>query len=209
VTPDDFLAALAESRATAIMRWHERETAARAMDAAIRGGLRVVEFTMTTDGVLELIAEFAGRDDVVVGAGTVMSVDDARAAVGAGARFLVSPIVDEEVIAEAGRLGVAAMPGTYSPTEMVRAHRAGAQLQKLFPVTAGGPDHVRSVLGPLPFLRIVPTNGVSLANAADYLAAGAYAVGFVRALFDPADMAARRYDAIEARARAMAAATKR
>jgi len=105
------------------------------------------------------------------------------------------------VIAEARRLGVASMPGTYSPTVMWTAHRAGAELQKLFPVTAAGPDHVRAVLGPMPFLRIVPTNGVEVGNVADYLEAGAFAVGCVSALFSSADMSARAYDRIETRAR--------
>jgi 2-dehydro-3-deoxyphosphogluconate aldolase/(4S)-4-hydroxy-2-oxoglutarate aldolase len=156
-----------------------------------------------------LIARFAANPDLVVGAGTVLTVDQARAAADAGARFLVSPVVDTGVIEEAHRLDVAAMPGTYSPTEMWEAHRAGAQLQKLFPITAGGPEHVRSVLGPLPFLRIVPTNGVTIDNAAQYLAAGAYAVGFVRALFETDDMEHGRFDAIQARATAMVRAVGR
>jgi 2-dehydro-3-deoxyphosphogluconate aldolase / (4S)-4-hydroxy-2-oxoglutarate aldolase len=204
--PDQFLDFLWRERGTAIMRTHDQALAADAMDAAIRGGFRVCEFTMTTPGVLELIAQFAGRDDVVVGAGTVLTIDDARAAVEAGARFLVSPVVDEEIIAAAAVLGVAMMPGTHTPTEMRRAHRAGAQLQKLFPAAARGPDYVRSVLGPLPMLRIVPTNGVDESNAAAYLAAGAFAAGFVRALFPPAAMGTGDMEAIEERAQELKAA---
>lgn len=193
-------------RGTAIMRASDQRLAADAMDAAVRGGFRAVEFTMTTPGVLELIADFAGRGELAVGAGTVLTVDDARAAVDAGARFIVSPVTDEAVIAEAHALGVAIMPGTYTPTEMWRAHNAGAQLQKLFPVSAAGPDTVRSLLGPMPFLRIVPTNGVDLDNVADYIAAGAFGAGFVSALFDPGDMANRAFDRIEQRAARMHAA---
>ena len=114
---------------------------------------------------------------------------------------MVSPIVDEAVIHRAHQLGVAAMPGTHTPTEMVQAHRAGAPLVKLFPAPGGGHAYLRSVLAPLPFLRIVPTNGVDEHNAADWLRAGAWAVGFVASLFDPADMAERRYDRIRDRAR--------
>lgn len=200
---DDFLSLLWRERGTAIMRATDRDVAAQAMRAAIRGGFRIIEFTMTTPDVLGLIREFAADPDVCVGAGTVLQVEDARAAVEAGARFLVSPVVDEQVIAAAQALGVPMMPGTYSPSEMYRAHRAGAPLQKLFPVAAAGPAHVRSVLGPLPFLRIVPTNGVDLDNAAEYLRAGAYACGFVTALFQPQAMEARDFSAIEARARAI------
>lgn len=98
------------------------------------------------------------------------------------------------------------MPGTHTPTEMLKAHRAGAQLCKLFPAPAGGPAWVRSVLGPMPFLKIVPTNGVTPENAAEWLAAGVYAAGFVAPLFVPADIDAGRWDAIEQRARDCVAA---
>ena len=158
MTPDEFLEVLADARASAILRTGIEGAARPAMEAAVRAGFRVIEFTLTTPGALELIVEFSARDDLAVGAGTVLTVEEARAAVEAGARFLVSPVVDEAVIDEAARLGVAAMPGTHTPTEMLRAHRAGAQLQKLFPAPTPGPAFVKSILGPMPFLRIVPTN---------------------------------------------------
>lgn len=201
--PDRFVAAFREARASAIVRTSRQEDARSAMNAAIRAGFRVCEFTLTVPGALDLIREFAGRDGVMVGAGTVLTAEEARAAVDAGAAFLVSPVVDEDVIAAAARLGVAMMPGCSTPTEMLRAHRAGAPLQKLFPAPGIGPAWVAQTLGPMPFLRIVPTAGVTLENAGAYLRAGAFAVGFVNTLFDPADIAAGRYDAIESRARAM------
>lgn len=201
--PDRFVAAFREARASAIVRTSRQEDARSAMHAAIRAGFRVCEFTLTVPGALDLIREFAGRDGVMVGAGTVLTAEEARAAVDAGAAFLVSPVVDEDVIAAAARLGVAMMPGCSTPTEMLRAHRAGAPLQKLFPAPGIGPAWVAQTLGPMPFLRIVPTAGVTLESAAAYLRAGAFAVGFVNTLFDPADIAAGRYDAIESRARAM------
>lgn len=176
------------------------------MDAAIRGGFRSVEITMTTPGALELIADLARRPELVVGAGTVMTPAQAEAALDAGARFLVSPVTDEAVIAVAVSGGAAMIPGTFTPTEMWRAARAGAPLQKLFPAAATGPDAVRSILGPMPFLRLVPTNGVDADNAAAYLEAGAWAVAFVRALFDPAAMAAGDWYRIEERARVLRAA---
>ena len=111
--------------------------------------------------------------------------------------------VDDAVIATATELGVAMMPGCQTPTELLAAHRAGAPLQKLFPAPGGGPAYLRSCLGPLPFLKIVPTNGADETNAADWLRAGAHALGFVAPLFDAAALAARRYDEIEARARAL------
>lgn len=204
--PDEFLTFLSREKASAIIRTSNQRVAASAMEAAVRGGFRIIEFTLTVPGALELITDFSKREGLVVGAGTVLTVEDARKSVAAGASFLVSPVVDEAVIREATNLEVAAMPGTSTPTEMLLAHRAGAQLQKLFPAPAGGPAFVSSVLAPLPFLRIVPTNGIDENNAADYLRAGAFAVGFVKALFDPDDLRNEHYDNIEDRARKLKAA---
>jgi len=135
-------------------------------------------------------------------------VEEARAAVQRGARFLVSPVMDPEVIAAARELGVASIPGCHTPTEMFNAHRAGAPLQKLFPAPGSGPAFLRATLAPMPFLRIVPTNGIDAGNARAWLDAGAFAVGFTNALFDPAELAAGRFDRIEERARALLAAVR-
>lgn len=199
--PEELVELAGREKASAILRCESQELAAEAMDAAVRGGFRVVEFTMTVPGVYELIADFADREDLVVGAGTVLTTDQAEQAVEAGARFLVSPVTDETVIRRAGELGVAMMPGTHTPTEMIAAHRAGAQMVKLFPAPGIGPAFVRSVLGPLPFLKIVPTNGVNEANCLDWIEAGVWAMGFVAPLFAPEDLASRNFQAIEERAR--------
>jgi Entner-Doudoroff aldolase len=206
VTPEAFVDLFRRARASAIVRTDDQERAAGAMEAAVRGGFRVLEFTLTVPGALELIAEFSRRPDLVVGAGTVLEAEQAGAAVRAGASFLVSPVVDDGIVAAARALGVAAMPGAHTPTELLRAHRAGASLQKLFPAPAGGPVWLRSVLGPMPFLRVVPTNGVDESNARAWLDAGAFALGFVTSLFAPADLADRAWERIEARARAIQAA---
>lgn len=207
MSPDEFVSYFRAQQASAILRTSIAEAVGPAMDAAVGGGFRIIEFTMNTPDALKWIEEFASRDGLVVGAGTVIEPAQARAAVEAGAQFLVSPVVDEAVIDEAKSLGVAMMPGTHTPTEMLRAHRAGAPLQKLFPGVADGPTYVRQTLGPLPFLNIVPTAGVDATNVAAYLNAGAHAVGFVSSLFDAEDMAAHRFDAIEDRARALLKAT--
>lgn len=204
--PESFVERLGREKASAILRTDEQERAALAMEAAVRGGFTIIEFTLTVPGVFDLVREFAGREGLVVGAGTVMDAEQARRSVDAGARFLVSPVVDEAVISAAGEMGVACMPGTHTPTEMLRAHRAGAQLCKLFPAPGNGPAWVRSVLGPMPYLRIVPTNGVDEHNAGAWVAAGAFAVGFTAPLFTARDLVAGRWDAIEARARRCIAA---
>lgn len=200
MTPQQFVQHFGREKASAILRCNDQDKAAQAMEAAIRGGFRIIEFTLSIPGVYELVREFSQRAGLTVGTGTVLDEVEARQSVAAGARFIVSPVVDERVIAVARDMGVASMPGTHTPTEMLRAHRAGADLCKLFPAPGGGPAYVRSVLGPLPQLKIVPTNGVDEHNAGDWLAAGAYAVGFVATLFGADDIAAGRWDAIEARA---------
>lgn len=208
MTPDSFVERLGREKASAILRTNDQEKAAKAMEAAIRGGFTIIEFTLTVPGVFELVQDFSRREGLVVGTGTVMDAEQARQSVEAGARFLVSPVVDEVVIGAANELGVASMPGTHTPTEMLRAHRAGAQLCKLFPCPHGGPDWVRAVLGPMPFLKIVPTNGADQHNACEWIAAGAYAAGFVAPLFVPADIENERWDAIEERARLCVAAAQ-
>ena len=208
MTPDTFVELLGREKASAILRTNNQEKAAKAMEAAIRGGFKIIEFTLTIPGVYELVQDFSRRDGLVVGTGTVMDAEQARKSVEAGARFLVSPVVDELVIGAANELGVASMPGTHTPTEMLRAHRAGAQLCKLFPCPHGGPDWVRAVLGPMPYLKIVPTNGADHHNAGEWIAAGAYAAGFVAPLFEAANIAEERWDAIEERARLCLAAAQ-
>lgn len=205
---DAVLNEIREARAVAILRAHDHDIGRNALYAAVRGGFRVLEVTLSVPGAVELISEMAKSDELLVGAGTVLTVEQARQVVRAGARFLVSPVLDVDVITEAARLGVAIMPGCATPTELWNAHRAGAPLQKLFPAPAGGPNWLRSVLAPMPFLRVIPTNGVEVENASDWLAAGAFAVGCVRSLFAPDELAARAYDKVEARARAFLAAVR-
>ncbi len=206
MTPDEFVSFFGQVKASAILRTPSAEAAAPAMEAALRGGFKVIEFTLTIPNALELIQEFSQRPGVVVGAGTVLTTQDAEAAVKAGATCLVSPVVDEAVIDAAKSLNVAMMPGTHTPTEMLRAHRAGGQLQKLFPAPGLGAPYVKACLGPMPFLKIVPTNGVDATNVAEYLAAGAFAIGFVAPLFDAAEMAAGEFGRIEERASGLIAA---
>jgi Entner-Doudoroff aldolase len=196
-----FIDVLGRERASAILRTDKQELAANAMDAAIRGGFRIIEFTLTVPGAYELIQDFSRRQGVIVGAGTVLDVRQARRSVEAGAAYLVSPVVDPEVIRAANELGVASMPGTHTATEMLTAHRAGATFCKLFPSPAGGAAYVRAIRGPMPFLRIVPTNGVDHHNAGEWMAAGAFAAGFVATLFEPTFLAEERWDDIEQRAR--------
>jgi 2-dehydro-3-deoxyphosphogluconate aldolase/(4S)-4-hydroxy-2-oxoglutarate aldolase len=197
-----------DARIVAIIRATSAEVAAKAMDAAVRGGIRIVEITWNTPGAAELVREFARRPELVVGAGTILRTDDVEVAVRAGARFLVSPVVDDRVIDAVVAANVTPIPGCATPTEMWRAHERGAPMQKRFPM-GGGPSEIRAILGPMPFLKIVPTNGVDLANVRAYLDAGAWACGLVASLFPPDVLARGDWAAVEANARAFADVTAR
>jgi 2-dehydro-3-deoxyphosphogluconate aldolase/(4S)-4-hydroxy-2-oxoglutarate aldolase len=208
MTSEDTLDRLHAARAIAILRCFDGAVARDAMEAAIDGGFRAVEVTLSVPDALGLTARLSARSELTVGVGTVMTVAEVAAAADAGARFVVSPIVDELVIEAALARGLVVAPGCATPSEMVRAARAGAQLQKLFPGPANGPLWLRQVRAPLPWLRIVPTAGVTADNAAEHLAAGAFAVGFVSSLFDPKELAAGRVGGVRARAEQAIAAVR-
>lgn len=192
-----------EHRCSAILRTQHTSAVRPALDAAIRGGFRIVEVTMNTPGCLRQIESLREQGNLTVGAGTVLTVDDAKNAMAAGAQFLVSPVTDPQVITFCRQHDLVSVPGTFTPTEMMTAHRAGADLVKLFPGPPNGPDFLRALRGPLPFLRVFPTAGVTEDNCEQWLDAGAFGLGFVGTLFDPSDMAQGRFDVIEARARRM------
>lgn len=191
---------IGQERISAIIRTDDQQLALNAINAAVEGGFKIVEFTLTTPGALELISTCSREKDLLVGAGTVMSPHLARQAVDAGACYLVSPIVDPAVIETAASLDVACIPGAFTPTEMETAHRAGADFVKIFPAPYGGVEFVKAIRGPLPHLRLFPTAGVSADNVTDYLTAGCAGAGFVRTLFTPQDMGDRNFTAIRQRA---------
>lgn len=201
--PNETLSHIRHRRVSAIIRTRDEAAARDAMRAAVAGGFRTIEFTLTTPGAFDLISEFSSNSELLVGAGTVLSTRQADDAVEAGARFLVSPVCDPDVVARARELGAVSIPGTFTATEMQTAHRLGADMVKLFPAPADVAGYIRAILGPLPHLRIFPTAGVSIDNVIEVLEAGAAGAGFVRSLFDPELMSARDYAAIEARAAAI------
>ncbi|MFN2290284.1 MAG: bifunctional 4-hydroxy-2-oxoglutarate aldolase/2-dehydro-3-deoxy-phosphogluconate aldolase [Anaerolineae bacterium] len=168
-----------ETGVIAIMRAQSSEQLIAAADAIKAGGVRVIEVTMTTPGALAVTEEATRRygQDVLFGAGTVLDAETARAAILAGAGFVVAPSLDLETVALCNRYGVPVMPGCYTPTEMVAAWQAGADMIKLFPASVGGPDLVKAILAPLPQLEIVPVGGVNLNTAAEFIRKGAAALG--------------------------------
>jgi 2-dehydro-3-deoxyphosphogluconate aldolase / (4S)-4-hydroxy-2-oxoglutarate aldolase len=180
VTPGDVVARIVARRVVAILRCDSPE---RVGTAVIEGGVDVVEVPLGVPGALAAISSLsASFPSALVGAGTVMTAADAAAALDAGARFLLSPVLRPEVVEAAHAAGAAAVPGAFTPTEIDACMRAGADLVKLFPADRLAPADLRVLLAALPGARLLPTGGIAAANAADWLTAGAVAVGVGGAL---------------------------
>ena len=187
----------------AVIRLQDGSRLRAVVDALAAGGITALEVTMTVPRAIELIGENAPAlpDGFLVGAGTVVDADTARAAVQAGARFIVGPVFRPAVIEASHAAGAAAMPGCFSPTEILSAWDAGADVVKVFPATKLGPEYLKDLRGPMPQVKLMPTGGVSLENAVDWIKAGAVAIGVGGALVDPKLVAAGNYAAITERAR--------
>ena len=198
----DIVARIERERVVAVIRLDDPDKLRSVIEALAEGGVRVIEVTMTVPRAIELIAQVAGsaHDDVMIGAGTVLDAATARQAIAAGARFVVSPVFRREVLAACHERGVPAMPGCFTPTEILDAWDAGADIVKVFPSTALGPTFIKDVGAPLPQVKLMPTGGVSIDNAADWLRAGAVAVGIGSALVDAAAVKAGDFASLTRRA---------
>jgi len=169
-----------------VIRAQSADEAAAAIAAIQKGGVSVLEITMTVPGAVELIREVARRaTDALVGAGTVLDPKAARACIDAGARFVVSPTLNLDTIAACREAGIAVLPGALTPTEVLTAWNAGADFVKVFPANAlGGASYLKSLKAPLPQVKLVPTGGVNLQTAKDFIKAGASALGVGADLVD-------------------------
>lgn len=192
----------------AVVRLHDYDHAVETARALVAGGIPLLEFTMTGQGAIEAVTATrkALGDAVFAGVGTVLKAEDAEMAMDAGAQFVVTPALRQPVIAACVKRQILVVAGGLTPTELLQAHEAGSELVKVFPAQMGGPRYIKDVLGPLPFLKLVPTGGVSAENARDYLAAGAVAVGVGGNLVSNRLVAEGAYDQITAAARACVAA---
>jgi len=198
-----------------VVRAANLDEARRAIDAICTGGISIIEVTMTVPNAPAMIQELVRQygTSVLTGAGTVTTAKQAEICLDAGAQFLVSPGLSVPVLQTAARRGILAIPGALTPTEVMSALEAGAKLIKIFPCgSAGGPKHIKALKAPFPETRLIPTGGVNLENAAEYFAAGSFALGVGADLVDLAalrrmepnkiiDMAKALIDAV-ARARA-------
>jgi 2-dehydro-3-deoxyphosphogluconate aldolase/(4S)-4-hydroxy-2-oxoglutarate aldolase len=173
---DDVSVSVARSGIVAILRAKTADGFAAVADVLVEAGITAIEVTLTSQGATEALAGLRRQlpDTVVIGAGTVLTAGEASASVDVGADFLVSPVLDPELVAGSS---VPFYPGALTPTEIYSAMRAGAPVVKLFPAGGLGPAYLRDIRGPLPGARIMPTGGIKIEDVADWLAAGAVAVG--------------------------------
>ncbi|WP_040656498.1 bifunctional 4-hydroxy-2-oxoglutarate aldolase/2-dehydro-3-deoxy-phosphogluconate aldolase [Rubidibacter lacunae] len=205
MTESCWLNTLRARRAIAVVRTADVALCCQQARAAARGGLRLLEIAWTGAETAESIACLrAELPDCIVGTGTIMTTAQLDAAISAGAEFAFAPHADPDMIAAALAAEIPIVPGALTPTEIVAAWQAGASCVKVFPVQAvGGSQYVSSLQGPLGYIPLIPTGGITLDNARAFLAAGAIAIGLSGQLFSPAAVAARDWDAIATRAAAL------
>ena len=199
---EDRLALLSETGVLAIMRATSSDQLLAAADAIRAGGVNAIEVTMTTPGALDVMRQAVARygSDMLFGAGTVLDPETARAAILAGAQFVVSPSLNVNTIALCHRYAVPVMPGAYTPTEILAAWEAGADIVKVFPASIGGPEYIKALKAPLPQVRLMPVGGVDLDTTAAFIRAGSDVVAVGGALVDQKLLDAQDFDTITQRA---------
>jgi len=183
----EIISQIEETGLVPVVRASSADEAMRAIDAIKEGGISVLEITMTVPGAIKVIEAVAAKNDgsTVVGAGTVLDAETARVCMLSGAQFIVSPALNLDTIAICNRYSVPVMPGALTPTEVVTAWTAGADFVKVFPAgSVGGASYIKNLKGPLPHIKFIPTGGVSLKTAADFIKAGASALGVGTDLVD-------------------------
>jgi 2-dehydro-3-deoxyphosphogluconate aldolase/(4S)-4-hydroxy-2-oxoglutarate aldolase len=199
----EIVAAVESTGVVAVVRLTDAGGLRDVAAALVEGGVRAIEVTMTVPRAVALIESLAASlpSDVIVGAGTVLDVETARQVILAGAQFVVGPVLRPAVIEMGHRYDIAVIPGCFTPSEILAAWEAGADVVKVFPATALGPGYLKDVRGPLPHVRLMPTGGVTRENAGEWIAAGAVAIGVGTALVDARAVSAKRFDLIQANAR--------
>jgi len=204
MTKEQILSFITEIGIVPVVRTASAEGAIRAVDAIYRGGIRAAEITMTVPGAIRALEKVADQfgDKLVLGAGTVLDPETARSCMLAGAEFFVTPSLKTSTIEVAKRYSKVICPGALTPTEVVTAWEAGADIVKIFPCgNVGGPKYIKALKGPFPHIEMIPTGGVNLETAGEFLKAGACAVAVGSELVDAKSVKEGRFDVIEERAR--------
>ncbi|HBL36131.1 MAG TPA: 2-dehydro-3-deoxyphosphogluconate aldolase [Firmicutes bacterium] len=191
---------LLETKVVAVIRVDSSAHLLEAAAALHKGGVRALEITMTSPGALEVIKEANEKldSDVVIGVGSVLDPETARAAILAGAKFVVGPVLNLDLIKMCQRYSIPCVPGAFTPTEILQAWDAGADFVKIFPATKLGPSFIKDVKGPLPQVRLTPTGGINLDNAAEFIKAGASFVGVGGSLVKKELIAEKKWDELSA-----------
>ena len=203
MSKDATIARMIDSGVVAVLRAPDGEILVDVAEALLAGGVEAIEVTFTVPGTVRVIEKVADRlgDKILLGAGTVLDPETARAALLAGAEYIVSPTTNLDVIRLCRRYDKAVMPGALTPTEVITAWEAGADIVKVFPSDLTGPKYLKALRGPLPQVRLMPTGGVNLDTAADFLRAGACALGIGGSLVESKAVAAGDMARIESLAR--------
>lgn len=190
-------------KVVAVLRIKEAGKLKKVIDAIYEGGISVVEITMTVPNAIRLIEKMSGElsKNILLGVGSVLDPRTAEDAVKAGAKYVVSPVLKKEIIETAHRFDVPAMPGCFTPTEIQTAYESGADIIKVFPADILGMAFFKGVLAPMPHLKLMPTGGVTLINAGDWIKSGACAVGIGSALLDEEAIKNENYSKISDNAR--------
>jgi len=183
---EKILEEILKRKAVAVLRVKEADKLANVIEAIYAGGISVAEITMTVPNAIQLIEQMSNKLDknIIIGVGSVLNSKTAEDAIKAGARYVVSPIFKKEIIDTAHKFDVPAMPGCFTPTEIQIAYEYGADIVKVFPADVVGMEFFKAILAPMPHLKLMPTGGVTLTNAGDWLKAGACAIGIGSALLD-------------------------
>ncbi len=200
MTSREILAFLTDIGIVPVVRTNSADTAIRAIEAMYRGGIRAAEITMTVPGAIRALERIADQfgDRIMLGAGTVLDPETARACMLAGAQFFVTPALNLKTIEMANRYSKVICPGALTPTEILTAWEAGADVIKVFPANAmGGPKYIKALKGPFPQIEMIPTGGVNLQTTGEFLKAGACAVAVGSELVDPKLIGAGDYERIE------------
>jgi len=201
----EVLETILSTKVIAVVRMAETEKLAKVVEAIKTGGVKAIEITMTTPQALEVIAAMAKKKtaDSLIGAGTVLDPETAVQAIHAGADFIVSPITNFEMIKVCRRYDKFVAPGAFTPTEIVAAWEGGADVVKVFPATSVGPKYFRDIKGPLPQVRLMPTGGVSIENAREFIDNGACCVAIGTALLDKKAIETENWDVLIRKAKAL------
>jgi 2-dehydro-3-deoxyphosphogluconate aldolase/(4S)-4-hydroxy-2-oxoglutarate aldolase len=210
MTKSEIIQRLLDPGIIAIIRADSSEQLVEAAEALVAGGVTAMEVTMTTPNALEVITAVTRKfgDAILMGVGTVIDPRTVYATVAAGAEFIVTPVTKPQVIAAAQQLDKPIASGAFTPTECLLAHESGADFVKLFPAEIGGPAYIKSILAPLPMLRIVPTGGVTPETAAAFLEAGSVALGAGSALVSKEILQMRDWVELKKRAAAFVKAVR-